>query len=266
VTPVTEQDRRDYAFLLENAEVARERQVPFALHLDQPVNLWNYIRIANDIARQVPAGTLLDWGCGYGQMTYLLRQRGFQVTAYDVGEPDARLPDLPLCRDLDVIRTAHPTALPFADGQFDAVLSCGVLEHVDEFSQPGNERLSLQEIRRVLKPGGAFLIYQLPQRHAWQEAVIRRFRLGYAHPRRFTADEIRHMLNAAGYDVQRLRRANLIPKNLTGMPPRVRQLYRRAGRAFIVLDGWLSNLPLLSHLAGVLEVTARVSTDDRQPG
>jgi len=263
--PVNEQDRADYAFLQENAQVARARQTPFALHLEQPLSLWNYIRIANDIAQQAPAGTLLDWGCGYGQMAYLLKQRGFQVTAYDIGEPDERLPDLPLGRELEVIRTPHPTALPFTDGQFEAVLSCGVLEHVDEFSQPGNERISLREIARVLrspdpvsgKPGGIFLIYQLPQRYAWQEAVIRRLKLGYAHPRRFTAAEIRHVLAETDYEVLRVRRANLIPKNLTGMPQRVRQLYNRVGRSFITLDGWLSNLPFLRHLAGVLEVTAR---------
>ena len=46
--------------------------------------------------------------------------------------------------------------LPFDDASFDAVLSCGVLEHVPY------EEGSVREIARVLKPGGHFFVYQLP--------------------------------------------------------------------------------------------------------
>ena len=196
-------------------------------------------------------------------MTYLLQQRGFHVTPFDVGEPEASLPDLPLSRNIPpVIRSAHPTALPFSASRFDAVLGCGVLEHVMEGMAGGDEQRSLSEIARVLRPGGLFFIYQLPQRYAWQEALIRRFKLGYAHPRRYHAREIRDLLGEAGFTIQRLRRANLIPKNLTGMPAGLRSLYSRFSRPLIRLDGWTSQLPGLNHVAGVLEVTARSA----QPG
>jgi SAM-dependent methyltransferase len=254
---MTEQDQADYTFLLDNARVGQALQLPSFIHLDQPIGLWNYIRIANDITRQ-SSGHILDWGCGYGQMTYLLRQRGFQVTSFDIGAPGTALPDIPICHDLTVVRTQHPTNLPFELASFDAVLSCGVLEHVDEYSsQPGNELKSLREIARVLRPGGMFLIYQLPQKYAWQEAVIRRFKLGYSHPRRYTASEITHRLIDAGYRIRRVRRANLIPKNLTGMPGGVRRIYNRFSRPFITLDGWLSRVPLLNQVAGVLEIAAQ---------
>ena len=216
------------------------------------------MRIADDIVRQVPRGDVLDWGCGFGQMTYLLRRRGLHVTPFDVGDPAAsHLPDVPLCRGLEVVRTSHPTTLPFADGSFDVVLSCGALEHVDEFSEPGNEIKSLHEIARVLRPGGTFLVYQLPQRFAWQEAIIRRLKLGYAHPRRFHRAEIAALLGRTGFAVERVRRANLLPKNLTGMPEGLRRLYGRSGRAIVALDAILSRLPGVRHIAGVLEVTAR---------
>jgi len=71
----------------------------------------------------------------YGQMTYLPKMRGLHVIAFDIGEVGATaLPDVPLCRDIDVVYSPHPTPLHFADSSFDAVLSCGVLEHVDEGS------------------------------------------------------------------------------------------------------------------------------------
>lgn len=249
----------EYDFLRANAAAGSARGLTHFAHLDQPIGIWNYIRIADAIAAQAPPGDLLDWGCGYGQMTYLLRRRGFRVTPFDIGDPaSVALPDIPICRGLDVVYTTHPTALPFPDASFDAVLSCGVLEHVDEYSgQPGNERLSLREIHRVLRPGGALLIYQLPQRYAWQEALIRRLRLGYAHPRRYTAAEIAALLRDAGYAIERVARANLIPKNLTGMPARLRAAYSRLSQPLIALDGLVCRLPVLNQLAGVLEIVAR---------
>jgi len=250
-------DQTDFDFLLRNAKEGKAKGLKNFLHLDQPINLWNYIRIANDIAAQVPAGAnMLDWGCGMGQMTYLMQRRGLNVTAFDVRPANDALPDTPLSTTFDIITTEEPTHLPFEDNCFDAALSCGVLEHVDEFSEPGNELKSLRELHRVLKPGGQLLIYQLPQVHAWQEAVIRRFKLGYSHPRRYTANEIERMLGETGFAIARLRRANFVPKNLTGMPTTLRRLYSQAAKPLIVIDGSLSNAPGLRQIAGVLEVMA----------
>lgn len=249
-------DREDQEYLEQNALAARALGSTHFTHLDQAVGRWNYIRIANEIAADLPSGTLLDWGCGFGQMTYLLRRRGFHVTPFDVATQDTPLPDVPMCRELGIVRSAHPTNLPFESGAFDAVLSCGVLEHVDEFSQPGNEVKSLAEIRRVLRPGGAFVIYQLPQRFAWQEAIVRRLGLGYAHPRRYSEREIHRLLQESGYEVARVRRNNLLPKNLTGVPEQLRTLYSRAARPLVMGDALLSRIPGLNRLAGVLELLA----------
>lgn len=247
----------EYDFLLDNARAGKALGLSGFIHLDQPIGILSYLRIADDIARRAPAGDLLDWGCGWGQMTYLLRRRGFRVTAFDIGDPAAVLPDIPLCRGFQVVRSPHPTRLPFADGSFDAVLSCGVLEHVDQHSAPGNELHSLRELHRLLRPGGHLLIYQLPQQHGWQEALVRRLRLGEGHSRRFTATEIATMLRQTGYEVEGLRRANLVPRNLTGMPERLRTEYSRFARGLIALDQALSRLPVLDRVAGALEVVAR---------
>ena len=96
-----------------------------------------YERIADRIAGDRPAH-VLDWGCGAGQMTSLLRERGLEVTAYDyrpgldapVFEPLEHYPDV------KAHLSSEPVTLPFEDAAFDAVLSCGVLEHVHD---PGRE-------------------------------------------------------------------------------------------------------------------------------
>jgi SAM-dependent methyltransferase len=252
-----QRDQDDFEFLVANAHAGRAQGLSHFIHLDQPVGIWNYIRIANEIEESVPRGRLLDWGCGLGQMSYLLQRRGFEVTSFDLELPSVSLPDIPLTRAVEVVRTTHPTKLPFDSGTFDAVLSCGVLEHVDEFSQPGNELRSLDEIRRVLRPEGYFPIYQLPQLFTWQEAITRTLRIGYAHPRRFTEREIRTLLDRKGYRVERLRRNNMLPKNLTGLPGPLRDFYSRFSRSLIKLDRNLSRIPGLNRFAGVLEILAR---------
>ncbi len=259
--------RHEYQFLLENARAAQSLGLACCQHLDQRLGFWSYLRIADDIARRVPAGRLLDWGCGVGQMTWLLRRRGFEVTAFDIGEAEqSPTAVLPIQREIRIVYGSHPTDLPFADATFDAVLSCGVLEHVDEYSgRAGNERLSLGEIFRILKPGGALLIYQLPQRLAWQEAAIRRFRLGYSHPRRFSGPEIRTMLCDAGFTVARLRRFNFLPKNLTGMPKGLRRFCNQLTRPIFAVDDFVSRVPLVNRFAGVLEVTARKTPGPAAP-
>lgn len=253
----TGRDREDYEFLHRSAVAGRAAGLTHFLHLDQPIGIWNYIRIANEIACRVPPGRLLDWGCGLGQMSYLLRRRGFEVVAYDLGETIASLPDLPLTREVTVVRGTHPTDLPFATESFEVVLSCGVLEHVDEYTGvAGNEMKSLREIHRVLRPGGYFPLYQLPQQHTWQEAITRTLGIGYAHPRRFTEREIRGILVATGFHVKRVSRFNMMPKNLTGVPSALRDFYSRLSEPVMAIDRILSAIPGLNRVAGVLEILA----------
>ncbi len=116
---------------------------------------------------------------------------------------------------LSVSREPDPRRLPFDDETFDAVLSCGVLEHVED------PDASLEEIRRVLAPGGTFYVYKLPNRTSYLEAIARRTGLyyhgAYEHDRVYTAAE-----RDAAADPPRLRgssevrRMNMLPLTLTG--------------------------------------------------
>jgi SAM-dependent methyltransferase len=49
-------------------------------------------------------------------------------------------------------------ALPFPDESFDVVVSIGLLEHFEDIRQPVTEQL------RILRPGGVFLGYVVPER------------------------------------------------------------------------------------------------------
>jgi ubiquinone/menaquinone biosynthesis C-methylase UbiE len=97
---------------------------------------------------------VLDFGAGNGAQTFELLPLGCDIVACDV---DAA--DLKILRDNIEARGVSNVAavlcgkrLPFEDESFDAVLSFQVIEHVDD------ESLALEEIRRVLRRGGDFVV------------------------------------------------------------------------------------------------------------
>ncbi len=234
------QDEIDY-LLQDPADPASE------VHLSSKPALRNYMRFADEIRWFLDAGDhVLDWGCGLGQMTWLLERRGLSVTSYDIG----RAPVEKLIIDPDrIILGKDPVRLPFASASFDAVVSCGVLEHVvDEIG-------SLKQIKRVLKPGGLFFIYQLPQRYAYTE-LVNKWRGLWHHPRTYTPQSISRKLEAVGFRVVQRRRANSLPKNLTGLPPLARSAYNRIARLVDLVDLGLSKVPLLNLLCHSIEIIA----------
>jgi len=219
------------------------------LHLSSKAALLNYLRFADEMRRLLePGRNVLDWGCGLGQMSWLLERRGLAVTSYDMG----RAPDEELIIDPDrIIVGEDPVLLPFTSATFDAVLSCGVLEHVKD------ERGSLREIKRVLKPGGLVFIYQLPQRYAYTE-LINRWRGLWHHPRRYTPHGIRRKLQSFGFRVLQQRRANCLPKNLTGLPPLARRGYNRISGLVNLVDLGISKVPPVNLLCHSIEIIAEV--------
>jgi SAM-dependent methyltransferase len=210
--------------------------------------LLNYVRFADEVRQFLPRDArVLDWGCGHGQVSWLLSGRGLAVTSFDV----QRFARNSLLLDPEkFVMGDDPVLLPFPSASFDAVLSCGVLEHVVD------EKASLQEIKRVLKPDGLFFIYQLPQRYAYTE-LINRWRAGrWHHPRRYTPRSVKRELEAAGFRLVLQRRANFLPKNLTGLPPTARSAYNRVARLVNSLDLSLSKVPLLNLLCHSIEIIA----------
>jgi SAM-dependent methyltransferase len=95
----------------------------------------------------------VDVGCGEGRMCRMLQARAILTVGID---PTAALLDR--ARALDPsgdYRAASAEAMPFADGEFDLVLSCLTLIDIPDF------RHAFREMVRVLEPGGTLLIANL---------------------------------------------------------------------------------------------------------
>jgi SAM-dependent methyltransferase len=155
-------------------------------------------------------GRVLDWGCGHGQITHLLLERGVETVAFDYREDsEPTTVTLEHYPEIEAHVSGDPVLLPFADESFDTVLSCGVLEHVQ---RPAD---SLREIRRVLRPHGRLLIYKLPNRFSYLEAIARRAGLYYhgalPNDRVYDRRSATALVTASGFDVREFKRTNMLP-------------------------------------------------------
>lgn len=96
---------------------------------------------------------LLDCGCGPGTITADLAQvvAPGETIGIDLRE-EAVAQARALARERQIANLTFQTAtiyqLPFPDGSFDAAFTCAVLQHL------ATPVVALEEIRRVLKPGG----------------------------------------------------------------------------------------------------------------
>jgi SAM-dependent methyltransferase len=222
-------------------------------HLDGPSAAYNYIRIADLICAYCKEGPeqlpILDWGCGYGQVSWLLRKRGLDVLSYDVEKRPLRS-SIPELDSFPIVYGDDPVEIPYESNRFGSVLSVGVLEHVSDFEG------SLSEISRVLRPGGLLFVFMLPNKYSWAEWIADRRGVS-AHPYKFTFGCATELLLRHRLDVDKRWRRNVLPRNLTGCSSRVKQFYGRFYRAVESVDQTLTRLPPICCLSGVIELIAR---------
>lgn len=106
-------------------------------------------RIKAWVARLAPAD-MLDVGCGSGILLNELKPVVPSITGCDLS--DVLLQRVRKEKKIEQLVAADLKSLPFASNSFQSLLCSEVLEHLP------NPKRAIQEIARVLKPGGKALI------------------------------------------------------------------------------------------------------------
>ena len=113
-------------------------------------NLTSNIEFLDQTGLLETSRCILEIGCGRCQLILKLKADGHDVVAIDADQEvvDAAPAGLDVC-------LAEGSELPFEDDSFNLVLSFDVIEHIPDTDA------HLTEVRRVLKPGGHYLLQTL---------------------------------------------------------------------------------------------------------
>ena len=99
---------------------------------------------------------VLDVGCGAGRLTKFLKNEGADVYATDISEEMLKI----VQKKVAGVKAyqAPMNKLPFEDNTFDIVTAAFVIVHLETLEA------SFEEVYRVLKPGGFFIVTNVNQR------------------------------------------------------------------------------------------------------
>jgi ubiquinone/menaquinone biosynthesis C-methylase UbiE len=135
---------------------------------------------------------VLDIGCGVGFVARYLNDRyEMEVIGIDVDPEQVEFAKEYSKENEELHFTvADATRLPFEDNQFDLVLSFMVVHHI------GDWKRVLEEIDRVLRPNGAYILYEVTY-PKFIAKVLRPVAKNYGI---FTGDDLSDYLANNGYE------------------------------------------------------------------
>lgn len=222
------------------------------MHADSPWRIKRYIQKADKIKKELVGGKILDWGCGYGQMSYLLSRRGFEVFPFDVGAQDKEVFASPLLEKigLNVKISSERVKLPYPDDFFDGVLSCGTLEHVE------NIEGSLKEINRVLKQDGKFFMFMFPNKFSYIETIMKAMKKS-CHDIRYSLKGMLALLEKINFSPYCRGYDQILPQNLSFFPEPARKLYDFLGFVLEPLDYILTRVPGINIFSTTIYVFSK---------
>ncbi|WP_336688102.1 class I SAM-dependent methyltransferase [Chryseobacterium bernardetii] len=95
---------------------------------------------------------VLDFGCGFGELSNVFFQSGFDVVGLDsdlerINKAKAKYPEI------NFLDYSYKDSLPFDDNSFDIIFSSSVLQYIDHDSL-------FKECLRVLKRGGCVIFLE----------------------------------------------------------------------------------------------------------
>jgi SAM-dependent methyltransferase len=142
-----------------------------------------------------PEFRILDAGCGTGQMLKHLEELGDAIGI----DTSAQAIAFAQSRGVKSLVRGSITAVPFPDATFDCVVALDVIEHVDD------DIGILKAVHEVTKPGGRLIVTVPAYKLLWSEHDDINH-----HKRRYTAPQLRKLIEEAGFSVERVTYCNTV--------------------------------------------------------
>lgn len=199
----------------------------------------------------IPAGKLLDVGCGNGQQTSWMVKHGWDVYGNDIAPAACKYAESAgleiFCGDLD--------KASYRSDFFDVVIVNHVLEHVHSPTQ------LLAECHRILKKGG-LLIMGVPNFGAFKAQLFGPYWSGLDAPRHlnhFTLSTLKKITISAGFEIERLKLKLPLPL----LDKRSLEFMRRAGlrrrQALMIYLNSYALQPFVCLLRGKIKGSANIA-------
>jgi 2-polyprenyl-3-methyl-5-hydroxy-6-metoxy-1,4-benzoquinol methylase len=184
-----------HAYTLQDGFVGRAQMAARRLILNRALT-----RQPLRVLAELRPGTLLDVGCGRGDLGAAFARRGWRVSGVD---PSAEACAAARRQGVDA-RPGTLESVEFEAGSFDAVVMSHSLEHVPD------PRAELARIHRLLRPGGSILI-SLPNFASWQRERFGSLWFHLDLPRHrthFTPHSLAHALTTTEFELVSVKSAS----------------------------------------------------------
>jgi SAM-dependent methyltransferase len=160
-------------------------------------NAPNYTDWIADLCRPYLGRRVLEVGAGHGDLTTRFAGAGAEVLATDISKRCLDVLDARFADD-ERVTVAHLDLFDHTDpGGYDSAVLVNVLEHLPD------DRAALEELRRLVRPGGHVLLY-VPA----FERLYSPFDRAVGHYRRYDRPTLAGAVRAAGLQVVEARYVN----------------------------------------------------------
>ena len=159
---------------------------------------------------------ILDFGCGNGQTTIILKELGFEVTGLELHSHE-------YWNNIDAhFVTYDGNNLPFSSSEFDAVAFFGVLEHIGTpYPRQMNKFDECQLARKecliglinILREGGLLFVYDFPNKYSPIEIVNELLNIPSHHDKtdKQSLSQVKNIVKNSGYDIIKAGRMGTLP-------------------------------------------------------
>jgi len=216
-------------------------------HVTSNLNWLRIKRQINEVINYIPQNAkVLDVGCGLGHNTKMLSLIRPDINIIGI-DPDKKKTWNKFKGDKCNYKRCNALQLKFEKNYFDVVVSFGVMEHIKpdysryfENKNPLNVEFKfMNEIFRVLQPGGFNIIANLPNKYSWAEFISKFFGIR-THSEKYNQKQIKQLIKKTNFKEILVKREFFIPVQVYKISKRRGKLLNEYCSFFDKLDFFLN--------------------------